>query len=86
MATDNEILCGEESDCQATEKVMAVVNANYYKLDEKIDKQAEDLKKHLERLSADLFRHDERLKLHVESQSKFQQNVIRDHILLDGDL
>src|SRR6218665_3689437 len=80
-ATDNEILCGEESDCQATEKVMTVVNKIYSKLDEKFEKQAEDLKEFKENLdrtlasiieqqrrhSADLGRHDERLKTHVES-------------------
>jgi len=67
QATDNEILCGEESDCQAIEKVMAAVNENYNKLVEKLDIQT----KHLERLSADLLRHDERLKSHVEAHSKF---------------
>ena len=93
QATDNEILCGEENVCQATEKVMTVVNEINDKLDEqstcpcvdeRLDEQAEDLKilkeildrnlastafisKQLETLSADLSRHDERLKALIES-------------------
>ena len=69
---------------------MAVVNEIHYKrdehpacpcVDERLDKQAEDLKElkknldrnfasiseQLRRLSADIVRHDERLKTHIES-------------------
>ena len=78
--------CPYDSGCQAMVKLMAAVN----EINENFYKQAEDvkeLKEHLERLSADLLRHDERLKAHVESttlQSKCQQNGFRGNILLEG--
>src|SRR6218665_115678 len=71
--------CPYDSGCQAMVKLMAAVN----EINENFYKQAEDvkeLKEHLEILSADLLRHDERLKAHVESttlQSKCQQNYFR---------
>src|SRR6218665_2433940 len=67
QATDNKILCGEESDCQATEKVMTIVNEINHKLDEqeqKLDKQRDDLKELKENLNrnlASIFGHLERL-------------------------
>src|SRR6218665_1833561 len=81
-AFDNQthIGCPYYNCCQAMVKLMMAVNETKDKLDENFYKQAEDLKElkvHLERLSVDLLRHDERLKAHNEStplQSKCQQN------------